>query len=102
MQKNKILLWDEIDHGKGFPWPNPTVLPKKYITRPPTLASLPVWVAAGAVTPLGLNIEEYWRGLKCGRSAIGPITRFDTSKYPVKVAAEKPFVEVLSDFSKIQ
>jgi len=42
----------------------------------------------GAVTPLGLTVDEYWRGLAAGRSAIGPITRFDASKFPVKVAAE--------------
>ncbi|MFC1920069.1 beta-ketoacyl-[acyl-carrier-protein] synthase family protein [Chloroflexota bacterium] len=42
----------------------------------------------GAVTPLGLTVGEYWKGLISGRSAIGPITRFDVDKYPVKVAAE--------------
>jgi 3-oxoacyl-[acyl-carrier-protein] synthase II len=42
----------------------------------------------GAITPLGLNVDEYWRGLVNGRSAINLITKFDTSKYPVKVAAE--------------
>jgi 3-oxoacyl-[acyl-carrier-protein] synthase II len=42
----------------------------------------------GAITPLGLTIEQYWQGLINGQSAISPISRFDTSKYPVKVAAE--------------
>ncbi len=42
----------------------------------------------GAITPLGLNVNDYWQGLISGRSAIGPITKFDTSNYPVKVAAE--------------
>ena len=42
----------------------------------------------GAVTPLGLTVDEYWQGLINGRSAIVPITKFDTSKHPVKVAAE--------------
>ncbi len=42
----------------------------------------------GAITPLGLTVEAYWQGLISGKSAIGPITRFDASKYPVKVAAE--------------
>lgn len=42
----------------------------------------------GTVTPLGLTLDEHWNGLVSGKSAIGPITRFDTSKYPVKVAAE--------------
>jgi len=42
----------------------------------------------GAITPLGLAVENYWQGLINGRSGIGPITLFDTSSYPVKVAAE--------------
>ena len=42
----------------------------------------------GTITPLGLGVEEHWQGLVAGKSAIGPITRFDTEKYPVKVGAE--------------
>ncbi|RJQ40017.1 MAG: beta-ketoacyl-[acyl-carrier-protein] synthase II [Dehalococcoidia bacterium] len=42
----------------------------------------------GAITPLGLNVEDFWHGLVAGRLGIGPITRFDTSKFPVKVAGE--------------
>jgi 3-oxoacyl-[acyl-carrier-protein] synthase II len=41
-----------------------------------------------ALTPLGLTIEEFWRGLSQGKSGCGPITLFDASSYPVKVAAE--------------
>jgi 3-oxoacyl-[acyl-carrier-protein] synthase II len=42
----------------------------------------------GTISPLGLTVDEYWQGLVNGRSAIGLITKFDTSRYPVKVAAE--------------
>lgn len=42
----------------------------------------------GAITPLGLTVEAYWQGLISGKSAIGPITKFDAGKYPAKVAAE--------------
>ena len=42
----------------------------------------------GTITPLGLTVDQYWQGLVNGQSAIGLITRFDTSRYPVKVAAE--------------
>jgi len=42
----------------------------------------------GTVNPLGLNVEEFWSGLVAGRSGIGLITRFDASKYHVKVDAE--------------
>jgi 3-oxoacyl-[acyl-carrier-protein] synthase II len=42
----------------------------------------------GAVTPLGLNAEDLWKGLINGRSGIAPITLFDASRFPVKIAAE--------------
>jgi 3-oxoacyl-[acyl-carrier-protein] synthase II len=42
----------------------------------------------GTINPLGLNVSEFWAGLAAGKSAIGPITRFDTSNFRVKVDAE--------------
>ena len=33
----------------------------------------------GTVNPLGNSIEEYWEGLKNGKSGAGPITHFDAS-----------------------
>ena len=42
----------------------------------------------GTVCPLGLNIEEFWTNLVAGKSGVCPISRFDASSYPVKVAAE--------------
>lgn len=42
----------------------------------------------GVVTPLGLTVEEYWQGLISGKSGIGPITLFDASAFPAKVAGE--------------
>ena len=42
----------------------------------------------GAVTPVGIGVEEYWGNLTEGRCGVGPITRFDTSELPVKIAAE--------------
>ena len=42
----------------------------------------------GAITPLGLTVEDYWQGLVNGKNGIGPITLFDVSSYPTKVAAE--------------
>ncbi|MBI4758201.1 MAG: beta-ketoacyl-ACP synthase II [Chloroflexi bacterium] len=42
----------------------------------------------GAVTPLGLTVQELWDGLIQGRSGVGPITSFDASAYPTRVAAE--------------
>jgi 3-oxoacyl-[acyl-carrier-protein] synthase II len=42
----------------------------------------------GALTPLGLTLDETWQGLLHTRSGIGPITLFDASDLPVRVAGE--------------
>lgn len=42
----------------------------------------------GLVSPLGVGTAENWRALLEGRSGIGPITRFDTTDYPSKIAGE--------------
>lgn len=42
----------------------------------------------GAVTPLGLGVEETWSALCRGESGVGPITRFDTSEYDTRIAGE--------------
>ena len=42
----------------------------------------------GAVTPLGLNVEDFWQGLVEGRSGVDWVQAVDTTGYPVKVAGE--------------
>ena len=42
----------------------------------------------GAMTPLALTLEETWRELLDGRSGVGPITQFDASELPVRIAGE--------------
>ncbi len=42
----------------------------------------------GLVSPLGVGVEDNWSALCNGVSGIGPITRFDTSEYPAKIAGE--------------
>jgi len=42
----------------------------------------------GAMTPLGLTLEETWEGLLAGRSGVAPITQFDASELPVRIAGE--------------
>jgi 3-oxoacyl-[acyl-carrier-protein] synthase II len=42
----------------------------------------------GIFCSIGKNVGEFLRSLKEGRSGIGPITLFDTSKYPSKIGAE--------------
>lgn len=42
----------------------------------------------GAVTPIGNTVPEFWANVKAGEVGIGEITKFDTSDYKVKIAAE--------------
>lgn len=42
----------------------------------------------GLVTPLGIGVEENWDNLCKGKSGIGPITRFDASKFKTRIAGE--------------
>lgn len=42
----------------------------------------------GALTPLGLTVEETWSGLVAGRSGIAEITQFDASHMPIRIAGE--------------
>jgi 3-oxoacyl-[acyl-carrier-protein] synthase II len=42
----------------------------------------------GAITPLGLTVEEFWANLCAGVSGVGPITQFDTTGFAVRIAAE--------------
>ena len=40
----------------------------------------------GAVTPIGNNVETFWKNVKEGKNGIGSITKFDTTDYKVKIA----------------
>lgn len=42
----------------------------------------------GAITPIGLNVEEFWNGIKEGKIGFDKITYFDTEGYKCKLAAE--------------
>ena len=42
----------------------------------------------GAITPIGNNVEEFWKGIKTGICGIDEITLFDTTDYKVKLAGE--------------
>ena len=42
----------------------------------------------GVVSPLGNDVDTFWRRLVAGESGVGPITRFDTSDHKVHIAAE--------------
>ncbi len=42
----------------------------------------------GVISPLGNDVDTFWRRLVAGESGVGVITRFDTSDYRVHIAAE--------------
>lgn len=42
----------------------------------------------GAITPIGNSVEEFWNGIKEGKTGFGPITYFNTADYRCKLAAE--------------
>ncbi len=47
----------------------------------------------GAVTPIGMGVQEFWQGLKEGRNGVTRVTHFDASEYRSQMAAEvKNFV----------
>ena len=52
--------------------------------------SLPrvVVTGVGAVTPIGLNVSDFWKNLTAGKSGVDFITHFDASDYPAKLAAQ--------------
>ncbi|MFC7356245.1 beta-ketoacyl-ACP synthase II [Jejudonia soesokkakensis] len=54
----------------------------------------------GALTPIGNNIQEYWDGLKNGRSGCAPITYFDTEKFKTKFACEIKNFDPLQHFDR--
>ncbi|MEO7720066.1 MAG: beta-ketoacyl-ACP synthase II [Capsulimonas sp.] len=44
----------------------------------------------GAITPIGIGVEGLRAGLRAGRSAVTPITRFDASPFVTRIAAQVP------------
>ncbi|MEW6685150.1 MAG: beta-ketoacyl-ACP synthase II [Candidatus Edwardsbacteria bacterium] len=42
----------------------------------------------GAITPVGLNVEEFWSALKAGKNGVTKISRFDATKFSTQIAAE--------------
>lgn len=42
----------------------------------------------GAVTPIGVNVPDYWQALLSGKNGVAAITLFDAAKFDTKFAAE--------------
>ena len=47
-----------------------------------------VITGVGAVTPIGIGIENLWKACVSGQSGVGEISLFDASRYETKIAAE--------------
>jgi 3-oxoacyl-[acyl-carrier-protein] synthase II len=59
-----------------------------------------VITGVGAVTPVGNTAEEFWAALLRGVSGIGPITRFDPTGFPTRIAGEVKGFESLKYIDK--
>lgn len=42
----------------------------------------------GILCPVGIGLDESWRSIVAGKSGIGPITQFDASSFPTRIAGE--------------
>lgn len=42
----------------------------------------------GAITPIGLGVDNFWEGIKANKIGFAPITKFDATDYKCKLAAE--------------
>ena len=47
-----------------------------------------VITGVGAVTPIGLGKDDFWKALAEGKNGVGNITLFDTKDHTTKIAAE--------------
>lgn len=56
----------------------------------------------GAITPIGKNANEFWKGIKEGKCGISEITHFDTTDFKVKLAAEVKDYDAEEYFDKKQ
>ena len=59
-----------------------------------------VVTGVGLVSPLGVGTELTWRRLLAGESGVGPITRFDATEYPSRIAGEVPDFDPLQYIEK--
>jgi 3-oxoacyl-[acyl-carrier-protein] synthase II len=53
-----------------------------------TATEEPLITGIGAITPLGLDAPSTWRGLLAGESGVVPISHFDASGLPTRIAGE--------------
>jgi 3-oxoacyl-[acyl-carrier-protein] synthase II len=44
----------------------------------------------GVLSSTGIGKDNFWEGIRNGRSGVGPITRFNAETYPSRIAGEIP------------
>ncbi|MBT8178905.1 MAG: beta-ketoacyl-[acyl-carrier-protein] synthase II, partial [Eudoraea sp.] len=54
----------------------------------------------GALTPIGNTKDEYWEGLRTGKSGSAPITYYDTEKFKTKFACELKNYDPITFFDR--
>ena len=54
----------------------------------------------GAITPVGNNVKDFWKGLTEGKNGVGPITRFDSTNFKTHFAAEVKDYDPLEYFDR--
>ncbi|MCK5186873.1 MAG: beta-ketoacyl-[acyl-carrier-protein] synthase family protein, partial [Deltaproteobacteria bacterium] len=54
----------------------------------------------GIVAPSGIGKAAFWDGMKEGTSFISPISKFDASRYPSRIAGEVRELKIPNSFSK--
>ena len=59
-----------------------------------------VVTGVGLVTPVGTGVDKAWKNICAGMSGVGLISRFDTSDFLVKIAAEVKDFEADAFFDK--
>jgi 3-oxoacyl-[acyl-carrier-protein] synthase II len=71
-----------------------------YLSKEEFLEKRVVITGLGLITPLAIGTEETWSALCAGKSGVGEITRFDTTQYDTKIAAEVKGFNALDFMSK--
>jgi len=59
-----------------------------------------VITGVGAITPLGNSVDEFWKNIVAGKSGVGMITKFDTTHFKTKFAAEVKGFNAAAYFEK--
>ena len=59
-----------------------------------------VVTGVGAISPLGLDVEQTWQALIAGRSGVRTITAFDAKSSPVRIAAEVAGFDAVATFGR--